>query len=86
MNPAMIHSQTGRSLIAAMPRERVVTESDGPFVDINGQPATPWDTDSVLVHLATVWQCSAEDAATTVAKNFHRLVHDEPINRETRRT
>ena len=32
VNPAMIRSQTGRSLIAAMPRERVVTESDGPFV------------------------------------------------------
>jgi TatD DNase family protein len=81
VNPAMILSQNGRSLIAAMPRERVVTESDGPFVEINGHPVTPWDTDAVLVHLATVWKCSAEDAATTVVKNFHRLVSGESFGR-----
>ena len=76
VNPAMIRSQAGRSLIAAMPRDRVLTESDGPFVDVSGKPATPWDTDTVLVYLATVWQCSSQDAATNVSNNFHRLIRD----------
>lgn len=74
VNPAMVRSQNGRSLISAMPRDRVITESDGPFVDINGTAAVPWDTDSVLVHLANVWQCSPEDSATIVRENFGRLL------------
>jgi TatD DNase family protein len=74
VNPAMIISQTGRSLILAMPRDRVLTESDGPFVDVNGSPATPWDTAMVLQHLATVWQCTATESAMIVRDNFGRLL------------
>ena len=31
VGPAMLRSRTGRALAALMPRDRVLTESDGPF-------------------------------------------------------
>lgn len=39
VGPAMLASKNGRTLAARMPRERVLTESDGPFAHINGEPA-----------------------------------------------
>lgn len=74
VNPAMVRSKAGRTLIAAMPRDRVLTESDGPFVESNGRPAQPWDTDSALVHLAETWNCSTDECVSTVAGNFQRLL------------
>jgi hypothetical protein len=37
-------SEKGRALTSRMPRERIPTESDGPFAQVEGRPAFPWDT------------------------------------------
>ncbi len=70
INPAMTKSANGRKLAAAMPRERVLTETDGPFVQTGRRPATPQDAGDVLLHLATLWKCSIADARAAVLNNF----------------
>ena len=48
VGPAMVRSKNGLALLSAMPRERVLTETDGPFVQTDGRPARPSDTASVV--------------------------------------
>lgn len=74
VNPAMVRSTNGQKLIAAMPRDRVLTETDGPFVEITGRAATPRDTAEILPHLAALWRCTAEEARESVMATFLRMV------------
>jgi TatD DNase family protein len=43
VGPGMIAGAKGRALVAGMPQDRVLTESDGPFATIDGRSAAPWD-------------------------------------------
>ena len=76
VNPAMTESVSGRKLIAAMPPDRVLTETDGPFVQRAGQAAEPSDVYGVLSYLAECWRCSAADAQARVNQTFVRAVGD----------
>jgi TatD DNase family protein len=80
VNPAMTASVAGRALIARMPRERVHTETDGPFVQVGGQPARPSDVEPVVDHLAELWGVSTAAARATVADTFERMVK-QPADR-----
>lgn len=74
VNPAMLVSQNGRKLLARMSRERVLTETDGPYIKINGQRARPPDTAVVIRGLAEVWGTTLETAAGVVADNWARVL------------
>src|ERR1700693_5301866 len=37
VGPAMLRSRKGRDLAVQMPRERILTESDGPFANVEGR-------------------------------------------------
>lgn len=71
----MLRSKRGQDLIRRIPKERMLTESDGPFVQIRGKPAYPWNMDGVERQLAELWRESAEDARTRLWENFRRLQH-----------
>ena len=43
INPAMLRTEKGRKVIAAVPRHRALTESDGPFAKSHGHPTGPAD-------------------------------------------
>lgn len=70
INPAMCRSATGRALIAALPRTRVLTETDGPFVQVDSQPAKPWDVVEVTRALGKVWGTSDEGVRRQIHQNF----------------
>ncbi|MBX3221906.1 MAG: TatD family hydrolase [Labilithrix sp.] len=70
VNVAMFESKNGRSLISAMPRERVVTESDGPFVRRAGEPASPRGMRAVVELLAREWRLPTGEAARVIRTNF----------------
>lgn len=72
VNPAMIASQGGRELVAGMPRDRVLTESDGPFVKLGRQPADPTNAPIVLSYLAKTWRVELDEAARAVVENLKR--------------
>lgn len=70
VNPAMVTSQKGRELIDAMPRDRVLTESDGPFVKLGPQPADPTSVPIVIQYLARTWRLDAAEIAHVVLANL----------------
>jgi TatD DNase family protein len=74
VNPSVLSSKSGRTLAASMPRERVLTETDGPFVKLGARPTTPPDTALVVQALAVLWHMEPAQARDVVATNLQRLV------------
>ncbi|MDX8126767.1 Qat anti-phage system TatD family nuclease QatD [Methylomonas sp. OY6] len=69
IGPAMFESANGRALAAAMPRDRVVPESDGPFAKVAGKPIMPWNAIRTAEGLGPLWGLSNDEAAETLARN-----------------
>ncbi len=72
VNPAMAVSPRGRSLMAKMAPDRVITETDGPFVQIQNRVARPVDVRQVLTVLASIWKVDEDEARRNVLGNFRR--------------
>lgn len=73
VNTAMLSGKSSSQLLAALPKERVLTETDGPFVGSGKSPATPAHTARVVSHLATVWRVTEMEAREIVMANFARI-------------
>jgi TatD DNase family protein len=70
VNTAMIGSQSGRDVISRLPKDRVLTETDGPYVRLGRRPAEPSDMRMVVAALASFWSVSVKDAEAQVCQNF----------------
>ena len=77
VGPAMLRTEKGKALTARMPRERILTESDGPFAQISGRPLWPWDAGDAVNQLAELWDRSPEDVEKTLLQNLKNLAMDE---------
>lgn len=74
INIAMTRSERGRRIIQEIPRERVLTESDGPFVKLKNRPASPQSVDAVVEKLAAFWGAEPFETAAQVLTNFRKLL------------
>lgn len=74
VGPAMLSGQRGRTLAARMPRDRVLTETDGPFAHLNGQPLMPWHVEAALQRLSDAWSLPTNEVRATVQRNLRTLV------------
>jgi TatD DNase family protein len=73
IGPAMLKSQKGLRLVERMPRDRILTESDGPFASVQGRSALPWDVGEAEGSLAKVWALSNEATQQALLANLRRL-------------
>lgn len=74
INPRMIKSKNGTNIISKIPLDRLLTESDGPFVQINQKPVNPWDIKEVLNYISTTRQLSYADVERQIQNNFYNLI------------
>lgn len=74
INPAMAQSPNGQKIIRALPPERVLTETDGPFVTIANRQAVPSDVALVETYLAGLWDRPRIEVTQTVKNNFSSLL------------
>ena len=74
INPAMVQSAKGRRIIDAVPPERILSESDGPFVKVGTKPVRPTDVSIVEDYLASVWQVKRSEAGMKMRTNFGDLI------------
>jgi TatD DNase family protein len=79
INPAMIRSKSGLSIIQKIPMRNLLTESDGPFVMIGKDPAKPSDMNVLQEYLSSLWSISAEDVEFQIHTNYSRLVRSSEI-------
>lgn len=70
INPAMLRTEKGRKVIAAVPHHRVLTESDGPFAKSHGRPAGPADMRLLASELAEGWCVDPESARRQLYDNL----------------
>lgn len=74
VGPAMLKSKAGRERAAAMPRDRVLTETDGPFGEVGGKPLEPIHVDQALRALGDLWGKSFEETTAQIDDNLKRLL------------
>jgi len=73
VNTAMLSSQAGRNIVACIPQNHVLTETDGPFIKITGRQAQPCDIEQVQSGLAVMWNCTASEVECQIEVNFERI-------------
>ncbi|MCI5119620.1 MAG: TatD family deoxyribonuclease [Candidatus Electrothrix sp. AUS4] len=79
INPAMIKSKNGQKIIERIPADRILTETDGPYVMAKGKPAEPKDVRLVIDHLKIIWNKSFEEIDQIIQGNFDGLVKSQKI-------
>jgi hypothetical protein len=71
---SMLRSDGGRRLIAKIPRDRLLTETEGPFTQVADRPARPPDVRHTVAQLATFLDLSPEILAEQIQLNLLNLV------------
>jgi TatD DNase family protein len=79
INAAMMTKEKSRDLVATLPLERLLTETDGPFTQIDGRPARPADVETTIGTLANLRHLTADAAATTVQTNLRTLLNSAGV-------
>jgi TatD DNase family protein len=74
VNPAMLLSRHGQRILDALPQDRVLCETDGPYTRVSGRAAEPKDIPWLVTELATRWEMPPAAARLRVAENFRALV------------
>lgn len=74
VGPAMLAGAKGRSLVAKMPRDRVLLETDGPFTQFQKSGLRPWDVTISCRLLAEVWTEELGVAERQISENEGELL------------
>lgn len=73
VGPAMMRSARGRLLVAEMPQDRVLTETDGPFARHGNSPLNPWDVTRAESALTELWGIAPDNVRKVLAANLRQL-------------
>ena len=74
INPAMILSEKGKKTIERIPTDRLLTETDGPYVKIGREPARPWDVKLIENYLSRTWAVPTEEVRNRVWLNLQQIL------------
>ncbi|HCE68187.1 MAG: hydrolase TatD [Geobacteraceae bacterium GWC2_55_20] len=74
VNAEMVRSDRGCGLVADLPMDRILTETDGPFTKINGRPAEPSNMNVTIDLIARVRNVPSHEIAKTVQVNLQALL------------
>jgi TatD DNase family protein len=74
VNPAMVTSAKGRALLAWLPHDRILLETDGPYARRAGKPCEPADLAALTADLAHLWQATSAYVRDTIVDNQQRLL------------
>lgn len=74
VNSQMLLGERGRDLFVSLPKDRVLTETDGPFTQIENRPASPSDVKHVVDSIATLTGATSQQSAAHIRENLKRLL------------
>ncbi len=74
VNSEMLRSTRGRALVAQLPLDRLLTETDGPFVLEADEPVRPGSVIRVVAELSDLHGVAAPEMQTQVLANLATLV------------
>lgn len=79
VNPSMVASNSGRKTIGKIPLDRLLTETDGPFVKIRGRITQPWDVEVVETYLSRMWSLELDEVRGQIWKNFVQMAESQRV-------
>lgn len=74
INGAMMQSNKGRAVVTRIPKNRILTETDGPFVRDGTTPATPVTVMATVSQLAAHWQIPPAHVQAAILENFRTVL------------
>lgn len=74
INRQMLIKPERRALVSELPADRLLTETDGPFVKMEDRQIVPMDIESTVVALAAVRAVPEKEMATRLLRNLLALV------------
>lgn len=74
VGPAMLGTKKGRNLVSMMPKDRIVTETDGPFAKFAGKTLFPWDVELSIKKFSHIWKCGSAETEEIIVNNFKNLL------------
>lgn len=74
VNHAMLDTEKRRALIARVPLERLLTETDGPFTTTGDRPSRPADVIDAVISLAALLGTTPMEMARQVGENLRQLL------------
>lgn len=73
-NASMTFSKRFPSLLRAIPRERILLETDGPYAKARGRVTYPHELTDVVKNLAHAWNVTSEHATSIITENQNRFL------------
>lgn len=81
VGPAMVRSAKGRSLVARMPADRLLTETDAPFARSGDRPLYPWEATDCAPALADALAMTPENILPQLRRNLKSMAEWAPSAR-----
>ena len=75
INPAMTKSASGRMIITKIPKQFILTETDGPFIIENSAPIKPGQVQIVISYLSNEWKLDEKVVEEIISSNFLNLIN-----------
>ncbi|MEW6554354.1 MAG: TatD family hydrolase [Actinomycetota bacterium] len=73
INLAMMRSSHGKRVLAAVPQDKILLETDGPYINIGPRPIEPKDIPSVVNMLTNCWDLTPKEVLEQVRNNILAL-------------
>ena len=74
VNAEMTRSERGRTLVANLPADRILTETDGPFTQTADRPTEPTDVKAAVDSIARIRNTSPKALDSTINANLQTLL------------
>jgi TatD DNase family protein len=71
---SMLRNEKGRDLVATVPIDRLLTETDAPFTQVNNRPTSPTDVKETVDTLATFRSMTTADLTQAITLNLRTLL------------
>lgn len=74
INAQMMRDEKRRQLVQSLPEDRLLTETDGPFTEVDGRPSRPFDVKKTVASLGRCRSVTIEQMTSTISDNLKRLL------------
>lgn len=75
VNPAMLRTPTGRRVVESIALDRLLLETDGPYVRIGSRAIQPTDAETTVTALSAVRQLPTVEMSELLTQNFKTVLN-----------
>lgn len=77
INQAMLKTEKSLAIVKSLPKDKIITETDGPFIEVNGVTIQPGQVSEAVTALASIFSLDMKTMHQSIVKNFINLVSQQ---------